>query len=189
LLGERIRQRREEKGISAAELARRANISKGYLSTIESSDEASAPRPSADVLFRIASALGTSAADLLGREVRRAKRRIPASLQEFLKERDLPEEDVAMLAGIQFRGAQPASAADWAFLYESIKRSIRPACCRGDHGAGVAAKRQPSAAAGSAVRIPVDDRDDAGDALGTRRALSAGNRVAARAHRDHVRPA
>jgi XRE family transcriptional regulator of biofilm formation len=126
MLGERIRQRREEKGISGAELARRANVSKGYLSTIESSDEGNAPRPSADVLFRIATALGTSAADLLGQEVRRASRRIPPSLREFLKDRDLPEEDVAMLAGIKFRGAQPASAEDWAFLYESIRRSIRP---------------------------------------------------------------
>jgi len=126
-VGERIKQRREEKGLTAAELARRASISKGYLSEIEGSGGESGPRPSADVLFRIATVLGTSVADLLGREVRPTSKKIPASLEEFLKLRDLPAEDVEMLAGIKFRGAQPATVEDWAFLYESIRRSIRPA--------------------------------------------------------------
>ena len=122
-IGERIRQRRIEKGISAAELARRAGVSKGYLSEIETGQ---APRPSGDVLYRLATALGTTMADLLGREVRApATRPITESLRQFADEALLPAGDVEMLAQIRFRGEQPRTPEDWRFLYESIKRSIR----------------------------------------------------------------
>jgi transcriptional regulator with XRE-family HTH domain len=124
-LGSRIRQRRADIGMSAAELARRADISKGYVSEIESDDPSRTSRPSAEVLFRIATALGTTVADLLGKEVRPATRGIPAELKKFADEADLPQQDVQMLAQIRFRGAQPQTAEDWRFLYESIKRSVR----------------------------------------------------------------
>lgn len=124
-LGDRLRQRREEKGINGVDLSRRANISKGFLSEIESGR---APRPSADVLFRLATALGTTVADLLEKEVQRPALTIPPSLKQFLDEakEPIPQEDIEMLAGIHFRGNQPATADDWRFLYESIRRSIRP---------------------------------------------------------------
>ena len=112
--------------MSAAELARRATISKGYLSEIENTTgERSAPRPSAEVLYRLATALGTTVADLLEKEVQPAARSIPPDLQEFARAANLPDEDVRMLAQIRFRGEQPRTADDWRFLYESIKRSIR----------------------------------------------------------------
>lgn len=120
-LGERIRQRRDEKGITAIELARQAEISKGYLSELESGRAA---RPSGTILFRIASALGTTVADLLGEEIRPVNTATPAELKEFADEAELPEEDVRMLARIRFRGEQPRSKDDWRFLYESIRRSI-----------------------------------------------------------------
>ena len=121
MLGGRIRQRRADTGLSAAELARRATISTGYLSAIESGNTV---RPSAEVLDRLATALGTTIADLLDREIRPAAARIPPSLQEFAASRRLPAEDLHMLAQIRFRGEQPATADDWWFLYEAIKRSI-----------------------------------------------------------------
>src|SRR3954451_22604649 len=105
-LGDRIKLRREEKRMTAAQLARAAGISKGYLSDLEASDSEKA-RPSADVLFRIATALGTSVADLLEREVMPVPREIPPSLRAFAESHDLPKEDVEMLASIRFRGAQP----------------------------------------------------------------------------------
>jgi transcriptional regulator with XRE-family HTH domain len=123
-LADRIKLRRQEKGISAAELARRAEISKGYLSEIENGVT---PRPSADVLYRIASALETTMADLLERrETRPTLRGVPATLRAFADQDNLPEGDVQMLARIRFRGDQPSAPEDWRFLYESIKRSIRP---------------------------------------------------------------
>ncbi len=120
-LGDRIIQRRKEKRISAAELARRAEISKSYLSEIEGNE---APRPSADVLFRIADSLGTTIADLLEKEVRPMSRAVSPSLKQFATEYGIPEEDIQMLARIRFRGEQPSTPEDWRFLYESVKRSI-----------------------------------------------------------------
>ena len=120
-LHDRIKQRREEKKITAVELAQRAEISKGYLSEIESGRTS---RPSADVLFRIATALGTTVADLLEREVRPATRAVPPTLRKFADEEGLPDEDVEMLAQIRFRGDQPETKEDWRYLYESIRRSI-----------------------------------------------------------------
>ena len=125
-LGDRIRQRRDDTGLSAAELARRAGISKGYLSEIESGNTV---RPSADVLYRLATALGTTIADLLDREIPAAAARIPPSLQAFAESRRLPDEDLHMLAQICFRGEQPSTADDWWLLYEAIQRSLwRPSC-------------------------------------------------------------
>src|SRR5947208_3607701 len=124
-LGDRIKLRREEKKMTAAQLAREAGISKGYLSDLEGSD-ADRARPSADVLFRIATALGTSVADLLDREVMPAPREVAPSLRAFADAHRLPAEDIDMLANIRFRGAQPSDETGWQFLYESIKRSIRP---------------------------------------------------------------
>ena len=122
-VGERIRAMRAEKHISAAELARRADISKGYLSEIETGE---ASRPSAEVLFRIARELGTSMAVLLGkRSAMPTSRPLPAPLKEFAMNENLPPEDVDMLAKIRFRGEQPKTVQDWRFLYDAIKRSIR----------------------------------------------------------------
>lgn len=122
-LGERIKQRREEKGITAAELARRAVVSKGYVSEIESDQ---APRPSADVLYRLAAVLGTSIADLLGKGSRPVSRSIPEGLRRLVEmDPTITEEDVKMLARVRFRGEQPATPEDWRYLYESVKRSIR----------------------------------------------------------------
>ena len=124
-LADRIKLRRTQKRFSAAELARAAGISKGYLSEIESADPSKPVRPSADVLYRVATALGTSVADLLEKDIRPAPREITPSLRVFAENNDLPEEDVQMLADIRFRGAQPDNERDWAFLYAAIQRSIR----------------------------------------------------------------
>ena len=124
-LAERIKMRMKEKGWTLADLARESKIAKGYVWEILSGK---AKRPSANTLYEIARALGTSVADLLGKEVsvgQTEPSNIPDSLREFAKEEDIPEEDVQMLAPISFRGEQPKTKDDWKFLYESIRRSIR----------------------------------------------------------------
>lgn len=123
-VGERIQKCRIEKGISAAELARRAKITKSYLSEIESGGESK--RPSGEVLFRLAEALGTTIADLLGKRVQVASQSVPPALKEFAAEAALPAGDVRMLASIRFRGNQPQTVSDWRYLYESIRRSVGP---------------------------------------------------------------
>jgi transcriptional regulator with XRE-family HTH domain len=123
-LAERIKQRMDEKGLTLADLARETHVAKGYLWEIL---DGRAKKPSANTLYEIAKALGTSVGDLLGREPSepQSSAKIPVSLREFADEEKLPEEDVLMLASINFRGNQPKTRDDWKFLYESIKRSTR----------------------------------------------------------------
>ena len=73
----------------------------------------------------VATALGTSVADLLEKDIRPAPREISPSLRLFAEKNQLPEGDVQMLANIRFRGDQPEDEGDWAFLYDAIRRSVR----------------------------------------------------------------
>jgi transcriptional regulator with XRE-family HTH domain len=102
-------------------VARRADISTGYLAKIE---RGSAARPSADVLDRLARALETTVADLLERTTYVEPAAVPESLRRFAEHAGLADEDVRMLAGISYRGQQPRTPDDWHFLFEAIKRSI-----------------------------------------------------------------
>ena len=56
-IGERIKEERTSRGLSLYKLSQLSNVSKTYLSEIESGKKAN---PSADVLLRIASALNVS---------------------------------------------------------------------------------------------------------------------------------
>lgn len=57
VIGDRVRAERQGRGMSAAELARHAGVSKSYLSTLENGNH---PEPGALPLARIAEALGTT---------------------------------------------------------------------------------------------------------------------------------
>jgi transcriptional regulator with XRE-family HTH domain len=122
-LGGRVRELREQKGLSLSELARQTGVSKGYLSQIERGD---AINPSAQALYRIASVLGTSVAALLGMPVGGAETEvvISDSLRAFAESNRLSDDEVAMLARVRYRGRQPRTQEDWRYLYESIKRSV-----------------------------------------------------------------
>jgi transcriptional regulator with XRE-family HTH domain len=123
-VAERIKSRRLEMGLSIAELARRADISKGYLHSIEAGETQS---PSAEVLFKIAHELGTTIADLLGEAeaLPATDMDIPETLLQLAREDNLTQADIQMLASIRYRGKQPQSIADWRFVFESIKRTVR----------------------------------------------------------------
>lgn len=126
-LADQIRSRRLEKELSLSKLARLAKVSKAYLSQLENNPEG--PRPSADVLYRIAFALETTVGDLLERAPSGLAEQpiaIPPSLREYAASANLSQEDVAMLAQIKHRGQQPnLKPDDWRFLYESIQRILR----------------------------------------------------------------
>lgn len=120
-VGDRIRLRREEKSMTAADLARMAGVTKGYLSQIETGQ---VPKPSGEVLYNLATVLGTTVADLLEKEIMPNTLNIPDALKTFAEQEHLPNSDIDMLAMIKFRGRQPETVDDWRFLYESIKRTI-----------------------------------------------------------------
>jgi transcriptional regulator with XRE-family HTH domain len=113
------------KGMSVPALAEAAEISKGYLWHLENGEE---PNPSLGVITKIASALETTAADLLGQPAAKAKalpipEKLPRGLKEFLdmqkrKGEPVPQDVVRALAQLQARGLK-----EWEFIYEAIKRT------------------------------------------------------------------
>ena len=69
-VGQRIRRYREEQGLTASELAEKAEVAKSYLSTLEHDEKGkNVRRPSADTLYRIAEVLGVAMSDLLGKPI------------------------------------------------------------------------------------------------------------------------
>jgi transcriptional regulator with XRE-family HTH domain len=122
-IGLRIKRFRSERGMSATELANAAGVSKSYLSALEKGGETQR-RPSAKTLYSLASAMGVAMSDLLGRPIiTQPPAERPESLMQFARDRDLPEADIDMLAGIRFRGEQPRTPERWAFIYDSIRNS------------------------------------------------------------------
>jgi XRE family transcriptional regulator of biofilm formation len=127
-IGERIKKRRKEAGLSLSQLADDAGVSKSYLSRLESG--AGEMRPSGKTLYLIARALGTTMSDLLEREVLAdAPSDFSPSLVQFAKKEGLTPREQRMLAQINFRGRHPESVDDWEFLWTAIQRSVpaRPA--------------------------------------------------------------
>ena len=120
-LAGRVRQRRLEKGLSQAALARQTGITRTYLYRIENGE---ASRPSADVLQRLAQVLATSVADLLEQPEPVAPAAIPPSLQRLAERDHLPSEDVALLAAIWYRGQQPRTVEGWAHVLSAIRLAI-----------------------------------------------------------------
>jgi transcriptional regulator with XRE-family HTH domain len=126
-LGQKIRQLREEKGLSLNGLAEEASISKAYLSQLENDVS---KQPSAEILLKIASALGVTIADLLDQPVRVyaedfKDEDIPYALREFIDERgdalDIQKEDVRMLMNIRYRGNQPKAIEEWEHILQTIR--------------------------------------------------------------------
>jgi len=122
-VGARIRRYREDRGLSLSQLAANANISKGYLWSLENEDTPG--RPSANTLYAIAEALGVLMSDLFGRILTHEAddTDIPDSLRQFAEENDLPDADIRMLASVQFRGERPTTARGWEYIYNAIHHS------------------------------------------------------------------
>ena len=123
-IGRRIKRFRNEKGMSGAELAARAGISRSYLSELENG-KGEHKRPSANVMYAVGKALGISMSELLGRPlITQPSAHRPASLLKFAEQHQIPEADVDMLASIRFRGDAPQTPERWSFIYNAIKTSV-----------------------------------------------------------------
>ncbi|MDC4242139.1 MULTISPECIES: helix-turn-helix domain-containing protein [Clostridium] len=84
MVGSKIAEIRNSKGISLSKLARDAGISKGYLSNIENGIK---ENPSVELLEKIASALGVNVSDLFDEE----------PIKNIEDELDILEEDMKIL--------------------------------------------------------------------------------------------
>jgi transcriptional regulator with XRE-family HTH domain len=131
-LSERIRKARNDAELTLEQVAGIAGISKTYLWELEH-DEEGTKRPSADVLLKIAEALKTTIADLLGLpsvQVNKSRIDVSRSLMDFrewMQEigQTLQDDEFNDLAGMRFRGGQPKSKDDWYDLYRTLKRTTR----------------------------------------------------------------
>jgi DNA-binding XRE family transcriptional regulator len=118
-IGGKIKEIREKKGWTVTQLAEASDVSKAYISQLENSPD---KKVSADILFKIANALGTTMGVLMGKEVPVSKAGdIPLELRQFAEKNNLTQEEIEMLAGIKYRGKQPQTEKDWGFVYNTIK--------------------------------------------------------------------
>lgn len=114
--GKQVRERRREEGLSQEELAARIGISRNYLSQIE---RGQANNLSWHVRECLASALGIH--DEKSGKMLLDDLKLPSSLKEFVQEKNLPHDDVQMLANLKYRGKQPDTKEKWELLYNVIK--------------------------------------------------------------------
>jgi transcriptional regulator with XRE-family HTH domain len=115
-IGRRIRERRRQEGLSQEGLANHVGISRNYLSQIE---RGQATNLSWQVMGRLTSALGLMEEQQsnVGQELKN----LSPSLVEFIKEVNLPPNDIQMLANLYYRGRQPTTKEKWKLLYNVIK--------------------------------------------------------------------
>ena len=117
--GNRIRKERISQGLNQVELANKAGISRTYLSQIERGE-------SANLSWQVRKSL----ADALGVPVEKPSipfeelNDLPPGLEQFARERNLPEEDIKMLARLEYRGKKPDTTEQWRILYGLIKSVI-----------------------------------------------------------------
>lgn len=124
-LGQTIRSLRTGNGWSLAQLAEESGVSKAYLSDLENG---SAGRPNIQYVYSVATALQVTLDDLLGdskpkahRREKRPERELPKDLLELQQELGLTDEDVEMLAYVNFRGHRPRDKDGWRFLLQALR--------------------------------------------------------------------
>jgi transcriptional regulator with XRE-family HTH domain len=116
--GQQVRARRRQEKLSQEELAQRVQISRNYLSQIERGQSTNL---SWQVRQRINAVLGIQDE---GFPPSLEASGLPPGLAEFAARQQLPADDVAMLARLQYRGQQPTTPEKWELLYNVIKVTV-----------------------------------------------------------------
>jgi transcriptional regulator with XRE-family HTH domain len=123
-IGQRIRERRHEQGLTLKELAERTGLSLTYLSDVERDRT----RPSMKTLVRISEKLGSTATDLMRSveglgELTEAS--LPAGLKDLINDPDwaphVDEEWVRTLMRVDYRGKRPQTKQDWIHLFLTLQ--------------------------------------------------------------------
>jgi transcriptional regulator with XRE-family HTH domain len=119
-LSRQVKMRRQKLGLSQETLAKQADISRNYLSIIERGE---AKNVSVGILGQLATALGTTPAELSGEQTR-GDILIPPSLREFSISEGLTFSVVDRLARLPRRGQEPKTVEDWRKLYRTIRQFL-----------------------------------------------------------------
>jgi transcriptional regulator with XRE-family HTH domain len=121
-LGQNVRFQRKGRGWSLSELEERSGVPKAYLSDLENG---TGGKPNIQYLFQIATVFGTTIDALIkGPQAEPTPEQIsllPQGLQELAHEADLTDDEVQMLAGLNFRGNRPRDKDSWRAIYDVIK--------------------------------------------------------------------
>lgn len=126
-LGHSVRFLRQGKGWTLNDLAEKSGVSKAYISDLENGV---AGKPNIQYVFSIATALGVTLDELLNdtvpRPADRSRRKntvqeLPPGLADLQAELKLSDDEVEMLAQVNFRGNRPKDKEGWRFLLEAIK--------------------------------------------------------------------
>ncbi|HEX3718948.1 MAG TPA: helix-turn-helix transcriptional regulator [Verrucomicrobiae bacterium] len=131
-IGGSIRALRQEKQMTLPSLAEKADISKGLLSTIETSADAN---PSLSTLYKIAEALEVPLSDILATEKAQLSRIVPKEpphwqkgLIAFLASQGKEPDQNILEAMYVMRNRKLGKSNDleaWKFLYQSIENSFK----------------------------------------------------------------
>lgn len=129
-LGDRLKARRQILGLTQEDLAKKAAISKGFLSEVENNSR----NLSAENLLKLARELGVSLDYLMKGEGSadsplREKLQIPDSLAKFAVEKNLQFDETITLLGMKKQvvarrrdeGDDDLESFDWRKFYESVK--------------------------------------------------------------------
>jgi len=127
-LADKIKNLRKSRQISLTELANRAGVNKGYLSSLENGRQ---NNPGLDKLSMIAKELGVDI-NYFSKEFDPQKsiknQSLPRGLAQFAADRKkekipLSEADISDLSKIEFRGVSNFSAMEYAMIYASLEVS------------------------------------------------------------------
>jgi XRE family transcriptional regulator, master regulator for biofilm formation len=83
LIGEKIKQLRQERKMSISELAEKANVAKSYLSSIERNLQSN---PSIQFIEKISSVLGVSVNELVNADVNKGQEELDGEWLQIVKE-------------------------------------------------------------------------------------------------------
>lgn len=126
LLGSNVRFLRQGRGWSLADLSNASGVGKAYISDLENGE---AGKPNIQYVFSIGRALdvtldrlleGAVPTDVPSKSTNQVTE-LPPGLADFKKEKSLSDEEVQMLAQVNFRGNRPKDVDGWRFLYQTIK--------------------------------------------------------------------
>ena len=122
-VGVRVRREREKAGLSLAQLATAAGLSKAYLLKVENG----ATNASIGVLGQIADALDITVADLVGGprvQLEPDELEPSSSLLAFADDAGLTSAEFRTLASIHWRqGEEPRTPERWRYIYDSLRLS------------------------------------------------------------------